>query len=260
MIKLRKNLWMALLLGTVPFLCHSSNALALDPVYGNTSVRGFKNMLETVGVGGGPTSYFREYSTGVPEYDPGTGPTGIFANGGPPDTTDTHGNRNRSANMVDNRQSTIMRTTRLNFANRRSDLVNPSSEIGTPAKQKSVRGQPGNKLAETLSSALSDIPDMPATANGWTNNKLLGGKYAKSGSQANETGSGDYSGGLAQRKSALADGQGVFGTTARTLTQQRNQFRYNAANLGQTKNPSAFGRMTGIADAASLANHTSSLK
>jgi len=260
MTKFRKKLWMALSAGAMLLLCYSSSVLALDPVYGNTSVRGFKTMSGTVDVGSGPTSSFRVYSTGVPEYSPGPGSTGIFANGGTANAPGTNGNYKHSGNIIDSRHSTIMRTNRLNFANKQSNLVNPSSKIGDSAKQKSVRGQPDNKLAQTLSSVLSDIPDMPATASGWTANKLFGGKYAKSGSQTKETGSGDYSSGLTQRKSALTNTQSVFGTHGSTLTQQRNQFRYNAANLGQVKNPSAFGRMAGMTDMTSLANRVPSLK
>jgi len=251
---------MALLAGAVLLFCYSGSALADDTVYGNTSVRGLKNMSGTVDVGNGPTSTFRVYSTGVPEYSPGSGSTGIFANGGTANAPGTNGNYKHSGNIIDSRHSTIMRTNRLNFANKQSNLVNPSSKIGDSAKQKSVRGQPDNKLAQTLSSALSDIPDMPATANGWAANKLLGGKYARPGSQGDEFGSESYGGGLAQRKSALTNTQSVFGTHGSTLTQQRNQFRYNAENLGQVKNPSAFGRIAGMTDMTSLANRVPSLK
>jgi hypothetical protein len=258
MTKLSKKLWMALLPGAVLLICYSSDALAFDPVQGNTTVRGFKTMTGTVGVGNGPTSIFREYSTGVPDYSPGSGPTGIFANGNAATTPGAYGGHDRSGNMVDTRQNTIMRANRLNFADRQSNLANQSSGLGALGRQKPTRGQSGNKLAKPLSSELPYAPDLAAPANNWTANTLFGGKYAKPG--LGSKGSESYGGGLAQRKSALNGGQSAFGTSASSLTQQRNQFRYNAANLGQAKKSSVFGHMSGITDKASLAGSASSLK
>jgi len=213
-------------------------------------------MSGTVTVGSGPTNYFRQYSTGIPEYTPGSGPIGLFANKA---AAGTYGNHRRSGNIIDSRQNTIMRPNQVNLARRQSDFLNPSLGTGIPQKQKPAQGQSGNTLA-TSPLLSQDIPDLPAATGGWAANKLFGSTYPGSGSRANKTGSGDYSGGLAQRKSELTDGQSVFSTTATISMQQRSQFRYNAANLGQTRNPSAFGRSTGITNTTSLANRASSLK